>query len=93
MFLAQPARAQAQVGEEQQVGEVGMVQAKKQAAEQVMQLVQEIPRPEQIRAQGSVLFQPDLRPGPPLEFPVRFPGVHWCAAPQQAPRRQGAPLQ
>jgi hypothetical protein len=90
-FSAQPerARAQAQVETEQQVQEAEVVvQVKEQVVEQVMQLVQGILQLGRVRAQGSVIFQPEVQWGP-QELPPRFERGHLFGVPQQAAHKRG----
>jgi hypothetical protein len=94
-FSAQPerarARAQAQVETEQRVQEAEVVvQVKEQVVEQVMQLVEEILQPGRVRAQGSVIFQPEVQWGP-RELPARFERGHLFGVPQQAAHKRWEP--
>ena len=92
-FSAQPERARAQVEKVQQVQEAEMVvQVKEQVVEQVMQLVQEILQLGRVRAQGSVIFQPELQRGP-RERPAQVERGHLCVrgVPQQAAHRWREP--
>jgi hypothetical protein len=63
-----------------------MEQVKEQVVELVMQLVQEIPQQGQVRAQGSVIFQPELQRGP-RDIPPRIGRNRLYGVPQQAARR------
>lgn len=91
MFSAQPEWAGAQVEMEQQVREVEVVaQVKVQAVVQVMQLVQEILQPGRVRAQGSVIFQPELQRGA-RELPSRVERGHLCGVPPAVLHRRGEP--
>ena len=67
MILAppEPVRVRVRVGMWQLVWKSGMEQVRPQVAEWVMQLVQEIPPQEPVQAQGSVIFQLEMRPKPP----------------------------
>jgi len=77
-FSAQPERAGAQAETEQQVREAEMVvQVEVQVVVQVMRLVQEILQLVQVRAQGLVIFQPELLRGP-RELPARSERGHLC---------------
>ena len=67
-----------------------VVQVKEQVVEQAMQLVQEILQLGRVRAQGSVVFQPELQQGP-RGLPPRLERGHLCGVPQQAARRRGEP--
>ena len=94
-FSAQPerarAQAQAQVETGQQVQEAEVVeQVKEQVVEQVMQPVQEIQQSGRVRAQGSVIFQPEVQWGP-RELPARLERGHLFGVPQQAAHEQGEP--
>jgi hypothetical protein len=90
-FSAQPGRARAQVETEQQVQEAEMaVQVKEQVVEQVMQLVQGILQLGRVRAQGSVIFQPELQLGPRGPA-ARVEHGRLCGVPQQAGHGRGEP--
>lgn len=68
-----------------------VVQVKVQVVAQVMPLVQEILQLVRVRAQGSVIFQPELQ-REPRELPPRAERGHLCGVPQQvAHRRRGEP--
>ena len=76
---------------EQQVREAEVVeQVKEQVVGQVMQLVQEILQPGRARAQGSVIFQPELQ-REPRELPARVGRDHLCGVPQEAAHRRREP--
>jgi hypothetical protein len=90
-FSAQPEQAQAQVEKEQQVVEAGMELVKEQVVELVMQLVQETRQQgRQVRAQGSVIFPPELQ-RVRREILPRTGHNRLYGVPQQAARMQGEP--